>query len=344
MFRRVAGRPIRPLRRPRGRSSSERFPHSIVGLVLLLLSPGLPEAQVRIPRVGILVPQMERSQSQAIKGLREELKQLGYQEKKSIILETRNAKGDRGALQPAASELVAQKSDVIFSTGTRATRAAKSATGEVPIVFIHPADPVALGLVKSMERSGTNLTGVAGLALQMTDKRLSLLKEIMPKLQRIHIFYDSNNEFSREYFALSEKAATRLGILAAAHAIKSIDELKATMESLDKREGDAFFQIPDDLVEGEIDFIFDTARRKKLPSMSNEEIWALKGAMAAYGPSHYQMGRQAADLVDKILKGQRPENVPIERANKFDFIINYRTATFIGVALSPDILKRADKV
>ncbi|HET8564583.1 MAG TPA: ABC transporter substrate-binding protein [Candidatus Binatia bacterium] len=312
--------------------------------MLLLFAPTILEAQARIPRVGILVPQMERTQSQAIKGLREELKALGYQEKKSIILETRNAKGDRGALQPAASELAAQKIDVIFTTGTRATRAAKSATGEIPIVFIHPADPVSLGLVKSMERSGTNLTGVAGLALQMTEKRLGLLKEIIPKLQRIHIFYDSNNEFSREYFALCEKAATRLGLLAVAHGIKSVDELKATMERLDKREGDAFFQIPDDLVENEVDFIFDTARQKKLPSMSNEEVWALKGAMAAYGPSHYQMGRQAAHLVDKVLKGQKPENVPIERASKFDLIINYRTANFIGVSLSPDILKRADKV
>ena len=326
------------------RSMQSVFQQSIAAVAVLLLAPTVPEAQTRMARVGILVPEMERAQSQTIKGLREELKQLGYQERKSIVFETRNAKGDRGALQPAATELLAQKVDVIFTTGTRATRVAKSATGEIPIVFSHPADPVSLGLVKSMERSGTNLTGVAGLASQMTEKRLEVLKEIIPKLQRVHIFYDSNNEFSRRDFALSEKAATKLGLRVADHGIKSAEELKATIVGLERSEGDALFQVPDDLVESEANFIFDTARQKKLPTMFNEERWAIDGAMAAYGPSYYHMGRQAAQLVHKLLKGEKPENLAIDRANKYELIINYRTARFIGISLSQDILKRADKV
>ncbi len=311
---------------------------------LFLLVPLAAVAQPRIPRLGVLIPEMGRPQSQAIKGLVDELKQLGYQERKNIFLETRNAKGDRGALEPAAADLTARKVDVIFTTGTRATQVAKSATGHIPIVFIHPADPIALGLAKSMEGSGSNITGVAGLSLQMTEKRLELLKDLVPELKRILIFYDANNPYSRENFARGETAAKKSSFQVAEHGIKSAEELKATFARVQNRDGDAIFHVPDDLVESEADFIFEIARKKKLPTMFHEEAWAIKGAMAAYGPSYYEMGRQAARLVEVIIKGRKPETLPIERANKFDLTVNYRTANFIGRTYSRDFLKMADKV
>ena len=313
-------------------------------LILFLLTPMAADTQPRIPRLGVLVPELGRSQSQAVKGFVDELKQLGYQERKNIFLETRNAKGDRGALQPAAADLAARKVDVILTTGTRATQAAKSATREIPIVFVHPADPVSLGLVKSMERSDANITGVAGLALQMTERRLAVLKEFLPNLKRVHIFYDSNNKFSRENFALAESAAEKLALQVVAHDVKSAEELKVTVRGAQFRNGDALFHVPDDLVESEADFIFDVARQKKLPTMFNEESWAIKGATAAYGPSYFEMGRQAARLAEMILKGRKAETLPIQRASRFELIVNYRTASFIGVAFSQDVLKRADKV
>jgi ABC-type uncharacterized transport system substrate-binding protein len=313
-------------------------------LIIFLLTPVAAEAQPRIPRIGILIPELGRPQTQVVKGFVDELKKLGYQERKSIFLETRNAKGDRGALEPAAVDLIARKVDVILTTGTRATQVAKSATREIPIVFIHPADPVSLGLVKSMARSEANITGVAGLALQMTERRLAVLKELIPELRRVHIFYDSNNKFSRENFALGESAAAKLSLQVVAHGIKSAEELKATARGSQYGNGDALFHVPDDLVESEADFIFDVARQKKLPTMFSEESWAIRGATAAYGPSYYEMGRQAARLAEMILKGRKAETLPIERASKFDLIINYRTASFIGLAFSQDVLKRADKV
>lgn len=297
-----------------------------------------------ISRVGILVPESRRPESQVIKGLRDELKALGYREGKNIIFEIRDAKGDRNALQLMASALVNQKVDLVLTTGTRATLAAKTATSEIPIVFTHPANPVALGLVKSMEQPGVNVTGVAGLAQEMTEKRLELFKEIIPKLQRIHIFYDSNNEFSRENFSLGEKAAAKLGLQAMGHGIKSADELKATIGQIQNKEGDALFQVADDLVESEADFIFDRAREKKLPTMFNDDLWASRGALAAYGPSYYEMGRQAGRLAVKILRGQKPEKLAIERASKFDLVINYRIVRYIGLTISPAILKKADKI
>jgi putative ABC transport system substrate-binding protein len=318
---------------------------TILWVVLFLLSTAVAGAQPRTPRIAILVPDLGRSQSQAIKGFRDGLKQLGYQEGKSIILETRNAEGDRSALQPAAAKIVAQQFDAILATGTRATQIAKSATRDIPIVFVHPGDPVSLGLVKSAAAPGGNVTGVAGLALQMTEKRLAILKEIIPALQQIYIFYDPNDKFSRENFSFAKEMASKSGLHVAGHGVKSSGELKITVGGLRIREGDALFHVPDNLIESNVDFIFDAARQKKLPTMFNEEAWAIRGALAAYGPSYYEMGRQAAGLVEAIIKkGRKSETFPIQRATKFDLTLNYRTATFIGVNLSRDMLKKADKV
>lgn len=315
-------------------------------MTLFLLGLAGTEAQQvpRVSRIGILIPESLPSETQTIEGLRDGLKELGYQEGKNILVETRNAKGDRGALKPAAVELVSQKVNLIFTTGTRATQAAKAATSEIPIVFRHPADPVALGFVKSMTRPGSNLTGVAALSLQMTEKRLEILKEIVPNVQRVMIFYDSNNRFSRENFSFAQKAAAKIGLEVKEYPIKSGEELKSSMSAIQKTKGDALFHLPDDLVESQTNFIFETVRKKALPTMSYEEIWVTKGALAGYGPNYYQMGRQAAHLIDKILKGQSPKDLPVERANKFSLIINLRTANIIGVPISSEVLKRADKV
>ncbi|TAK07911.1 hypothetical protein EPO44_03335, partial [bacterium] len=128
------------------------------------------------------------------------------------------------------------------------------------------------------------------------------------------------------------------------HAIKSAEELKKSISALQQREGDALFHVPDDLMEGQADFIFEVARQKGLPTMFNEESWVLKGGLAGYGPNYYQMGRQGARVADKILKGAQPKDLPVERASKFDLVINLRTANAIGITIPPEVLKRADRV
>lgn len=317
---------------------------SITTLYLLVPSPCKAGETKPLPRIGILIPESGRAETQSVKGLRDTLKQLGYKERQNILVEMRDAKGDRGALKAMAEDLVAKKVHVIFTTGTRATLTAKAATNEIPIVFRHSADPMALGLVKSMARPGGNLTGVAGFALQMTEKRLEVLKQIIPGVRRLYIFYDSNDKFSLENFAVARKAAEKLGLEVVERGVKSSVELKKSLGGLQKGEGDVLFQVADDLIEGEADFIFETAREKKLPTMFNEEVWAIKGALSSYGPSYYQMGAQAAGLVDKILKGQKPENLAVEPAKKFDLVINLRTANILSLPIPPDVLKKADKV
>jgi putative ABC transport system substrate-binding protein len=310
-------------------------------MALFFIAPTLASAQSRL---GILVQEMGRSQTHAIKGLTEELKRLGYHERKNLFIDTRNVKGNRAVLQTTASELLKQKVNLLFTTGTSATRAAIAATKDVPIVFVHPSDPIISGLVKSATERAENLTGVAAYAAQTAEKRLMLFKEIVPELRKIVIFFDANNISSRDNLKLAEAAAKKLDLQVSSYGIKSTDELKTTAASLRRENGAGIFQIADDLFESEAEFLFETARQKKLPTMFNEESWAIDGALAAYGPNYLEMGRQAGRLVDRILKGEKPESLPVERASKFDLTLNYRTATFIGIRFPEELLKRAAKV
>ncbi len=316
---------------------------NLIAIISLLAFAGV-EAGAQIPRVGILIPEMGRAESQANKGFRNELERLGYQNRKNIFLEMRNAKRDRGAFESAASNLVAQKVEVILTTGASATRSAASASLDIPIVFIYAGDPALAGFGQGPSASNMNITGVAALALEKMEFRLGLLKEIIPTLQTLHIFFDWNNRYSRDNFARAESFAKKINLQTLAHPIKSIEELNATIENLDSEQGDAIFQIPDDLIESAAERLLSLARKKKIPTMFNEEVWAIKGAMAAYGPNYRQMGRQAAKIVDRILKGRKPDSIPIEQASKFDLTLNYRTASFIGIHLNQEIIDKADKV
>jgi len=316
----------------------------VLPLFFMGLSNNEAQGDSQTPRMGILIRKAEQSDSMSISGLRAGLKELGYKDGKNILIEVHNAKGDRGALKSAANELARNKTDLIFTTGSSATLAAMAATTEIPIVFRHPLDPVALGFVKSMERPGGNVTGVAGLSVQQAETRLEILKEIVPSLRRVIIFYDIYNPISRRHFAIAEVAATNLGLHVVERPIKNDKELKDFIHSFKKKKGDAIYHVSDVLVQSQADFIFRVARQKKLPTMFGRSAWAARGSMAGYGPNNFEMGRQAASLVDKILKGARPENLPIERAKKFDLFINLRTASVIGIKIPPEVLSRADRV
>ncbi|OGQ80714.1 MAG: hypothetical protein A3F90_14260 [Deltaproteobacteria bacterium RIFCSPLOWO2_12_FULL_60_19] len=295
-------------------------------------------------RIGILIAQSGPSETQTIRGLRDGLKELRYKERDNIVIEVKDLKGERGALQPAAAELVNKKVDLIFTIGTRATQAAMAATREIPIVFRHSADPIAIGLVKNLKQPGGNVTGVAAFSPEMTGKRLETLKEIVPNLKRVHILYDSNNPFSKTSFAAAKKEATRLRLDVVEHTVKTVDELKSALGALQKMDGDAIFQVSDDLVESQADTIFEAARQQSLPTMFDGADWAPKGSMASYGANYYRMGVQAAAMIHKILRGASPKNLPVERAEKYDLLINLRMANAIGHTIPPAALKKADKV
>jgi putative tryptophan/tyrosine transport system substrate-binding protein len=309
------------------------------------LAPGLYAAAAsRISRIGILIPESAPGESQTIRGLKDGLKDLGYTEGKNLVVELRDAKGDRSALKTGAAELVSKKVDVIFATGSRATEAAKAATRQIPIVFRHSADPVTLGLLKNIKRPDENVTGVAAFSSEMTQKRLELLKAIVPNLRGVHVFYDANSKYSAENLQAVRKAAAKLQLDVVDHPVKTGDEIKYSLDNLQARNGEAILQIPDDLIESQASFLFDGAKRLKLATMFDQENWAAKGSLATYGPNYTQMGRQAAELIDKLLKGAKPNDVPVRSASKFDLVINLRTANIIGLNIASETLNRADRV
>ncbi|HUC99142.1 MAG TPA: ABC transporter substrate-binding protein [Candidatus Polarisedimenticolaceae bacterium] len=320
--------------------------YAFVSILILLFGLSRSEAQqpTRVPRIGILIPEAGLDESQTVKGFRDGLKEAGYKEGDNILVEVEDAKGAREQLQRAINELLSKKVDVILTTGTRATRAAMATTKQIPIVFRHPADPVTLGLVKDVNRPGGNVTGVAAFSLDANQKRLEVFQQLFPKLRRIHIFYDANNRFSPDNFAAAEKSAARLKLDVLEHSVKTAEELKSSLHQLEVKPGDAIFQIADDLVESQAPVLLEEAKKRKMATMFPEEVWASRGSLAGYGPNYYEMGRQTADLVQKILKGSHPKDLAVAHANKFDLAINLRTASSIGLKIPPELLKKADKV
>jgi putative ABC transport system substrate-binding protein len=315
-----------------------------IAIIFLDLSGAQSQHPARVPRIGILIPESGANESQTVKGFREGLREGGYKGGENIILEVQDLKGERTRLQSAVNELISKKTDIIFATGTRATQTAMGSTKQIPILFRHPADPVALGFVKSLERPGGNVTGVAALSLQSNQKRLEIFRQIVPNLRRVHIFYDDNNRFSPENFAAAQKGATKLKLEVIEHPVKTVDELKSSLTLMQAKQGDAIFHVSDDLVESQAAAVFEEAKKQRLATMFHEEIWASKGSLATYGPDYYEMGRQAARLAQKIIKGAKPQNLPVEQASKFDLVINLRTARAIGLDIAPNIISKADRV
>jgi putative ABC transport system substrate-binding protein len=317
-----------------------------LSLIALLLAPG-GAAGAPAPRpwkIAILLAQSGPSEDQTTRGLRDGLKELGYTDRKHIVIEVIDLKGKSAGLEPAAAELVRKGVDLIFTNGTRATRAAMAATKTIPIVFRHPADPVSMGFVKSMDRPGGNVTGVAAFSGSTVEERVQLLKAFAPRVRRVHIFYDPNNAFARENFLAAKQAAERNGLEVSEHSIKTPDELKTALASLTKTDEDAIFEVSDDLIESQAELLFDAARQNGMPSMFEGADWAIKGSLLSYGASYYQMGRQAARIVNRIFRGEKPANIAAERANKYDLMVNLRMAKSIGLAIPPETLKKADKV
>jgi len=316
-------------------------------LVALLLTPGGAAAAPAPPRpwkIAILLAQSGPSEDQTTRGLRDELKELGYTERKHVVIEVNDLKGKSAALEPAAAELVRKNVDLIFTNGTRATRAAMAATQTIPIVFRHPADPVGMGFIKSMDRPGGNVTGVAAFSGRTVEERVQILKTFAPRVRRLHIFYDPNNAFARENFVGAKQAAERKGLEVSEHSIKTPDELKTALASLTKTDEDAIFEVSDDLIESQAELLFDAARQNGMPSIFEGADWATKGSLLSYGASYYHMGRQAARIVNRIFRGEKPANIAAERASKYDLMVNLRMAKAIGLAIPPETLKKADKV
>jgi len=277
-------------------------------------------------------------------GLRDGLQELGYRENEDFVIGVRFTQGDRAALPAAARELVQLGADLIFMTGTHAAKAARMATSEIPIVFAGAiGDPVELGLIHSFARPGGNVTGVTDLDLELGPKRLEIFREMLPGLKRVLFLYDSNDPYTEAAAKAYRDGARRLEIVVVEKSVRTQKEAQTTLAEIRKGDVDGILA-PSVLSLNIPGFVLQTASRRGIPSMFGQSFWVEQGALASYGPDYYASARQAARLVDKILKGEDPARIPVESNPNIEFAINTKTAEALGLTVAPSMLYQANRI
>jgi putative ABC transport system substrate-binding protein len=326
-----------------GKTMNKRISAFVLATMLLAAVPLAEAQQPKVYRVGVITA--GGAWYETIDGLRVGLRKLGLEEGKQIILAIRDTKGDAKAAEEAARNFEQEKVDLIYTTQTSVTIAAKRATKDIPIIFCAGTDPVDLGLVESFARPGGRLTGVFSRETDLTAKRLEILKEIVPKLRRVVTFYNPRNPVAIESSKLAREEATRLrGVELVERHVASVEELQAGMRALKAGEMDAYFAVSDAIAGSQDHLIIDTARVKRLPTMFNNQSSVIKGGLASYSVSRHEVGRLSAKYVQRILAGVKPQDLPVEGVDKIDLVINLKAAKEIGLTIPPNVLVRAQKV
>jgi putative ABC transport system substrate-binding protein len=276
-------------------------------------------------------------------GLRDGLHELGYKENKDFFIGVRFTQGNIAALPAAARELVQQKVDILFTNNPAPAKAAQTATSRIPIVFYGAGDPIGLGLIESFARPGGNITGVTDLDLELDSKRLEIFKEMIPELMRVLFPYDKAEAFSEAQAKIYRDISRRLKITLIEKPVATQTEAQATFDALSKNEAQGIV-VPRSLSFNIPGLAIEATSRQRIPTMFFGPWYVDQGGLASYGPNFYQSGRQAARLVDKILKGTNPREIPVEVNNDIEFVVNLKAATTLGIKLAPQTLYRATRV
>jgi putative ABC transport system substrate-binding protein len=310
--------------------------------VALCVCASVDAQQTKLYRVGVLVP--GEAWYEIIDGLKVGLKQLGLEERKQFALTIRDWKGEAKAAEAAARAFEQERVDLIYTTSTNSTIAARRATAEIPIVFCAGTDPVVVGLVDSFANPGGRLTGVYSVTTDLTGKRLEILKEIVPKLRRVVTFYDPRRATTIESAKQAREAARQIGIQLVERHFTSVEELQAEVRALKAGEVDAYLAMAEPLAANQSQLIIDTAKAKRLPTMHNFQSEVIKGGLATYGVKFHEVGRVSAKYVQRVLTSVKPKDMPVEGVDKFELTINLKTAKQIGLTIPPNVLARADRV
>ena len=298
--------------------------------------------QAKVYRVGVI--HQGGPYGAVVDGLRDGLRQLGYEEGKQIRLEIRDTKSDPKLVEEAARIFERERVNLIWAITTSVATAVKNATSQIPVVFSVGSDPVASGLVESFGKPGGRLTGVQYSTTDLTGKRLEILKEIIPKLSRVVTFYNPNNRMALEAATLARQAGQQFGVQLIERHATSVEELRQRLEALKAREVDAYFYTTDGMVTSHAQLVIDMATSKKLPTMFSEQSVVAMGGLASYGQNFYEIGRLTAKYVQKVMTGAHPQDLRVETVDRFELIINLKTAKQIGLTIPPNVLARADKV
>jgi putative tryptophan/tyrosine transport system substrate-binding protein len=321
----------------------------VVGILVLILGcVGMAQAQqpTKVPRIGYLSAGVGLSSPR--EAFRQGLRELGYVEGKNIIIEYRNAEGKFDRLPALAAELVRLKVDVIVTGGPPSARVAKEATSTIPIVMIQIGDPVGSGFVASLARPGGNITGLSGLAPELSGKRLELLKEIIPKLSRVAVFGTSTSPDNAQSLKEVEIAARELKVQLQYLDIRDArdpKDIETAFRAATKGRAEAvLIMLAPAVASANRTQIVDLAVKSRLPVIYSGPAYVEAGGLMSYGVNVNDLDRRAATYVDKILKGAKPADLPVEQPTKFEFIINLKAAKQIGLTIPPNVLVRADRV
>jgi putative ABC transport system substrate-binding protein len=304
------------------------------------------EAQRRaeIARIGRLSPISASADAPVLEGLRQGLRDLGWVEGQNFAIENRFAEGNVRRLAELAAELVRLKVDVIVTGSAPAAAAAKNATATIPIVMVMTGDPVASGLVKSLSRPGGNLTGLTLLGLELSAKRLALLKEAVPAATRVAVLLDPTFSDSEAAVKRMEGAAQALGVQLRIQEVRDPSEFEKIFATMSSDRIGALMVQTDPILYTYRRRIVELVAKSRLPAMYSLREYMDAGGLMFYGSNLPDMHRRAATYVDKVLKGARPGDLPIEQATNFELVINLRTAKALGLTMPSSLLNRADRV
>jgi putative ABC transport system substrate-binding protein len=315
----------------------------LLAAVLLLVTASTGAAQpAKVFKIGALVP--GDAWYEIIDGLKSGLKQLGLEEGRQFILSVQDWQGEAKLGQAAAKKFEQDNVDLIYTSSTGSTIAAKRATENIPVVFCAGTDPVALGLVDSFAAPGGRLTGVYYRDTDLTAKRLEILKELVPKLRRVVTLYNPRTTVAIESSKLAREAAVQMGLRLIEHHYATVKELQAGIHALKAGDAEAFFAVADPEVDNQSRLIIDIANGWRLPTSFARQSFVLSGGFSSYSVSFQEVGRLSAKYVQRILSGVKPKDLPVEGVDKIELFINLKTAKQIGLTVPPNVLARADRV
>ena len=316
---------------------------TLCATLFALCIPVWAQQPARIPRIGILVTSSTSFISARVEAFRQRLHELGYVEGKNIVIEYRYAEGKPERLPDLAAELVRLKIDVIVTVGGPSVLAAKKATSTIPIVFAGSGDPVGSGFVSSLARPGGNMTGLSTMAPDLNGKRLELLKEAFPKVARVAFLWDVGAR-GNQTLTETEAAAKGLRVKLLSLEVRSLADLDSAFARAKRDGAQALITVAGPLVNTQQRHVLDFAAKNRLPPMYPTSELVEAGGLMSYAPNDADLWRRAADFVDRILKGAKPADLPVEQPTKFELVINLKTAEQIGLTIPPDLLARATKI
>ena|SRR5689334_8972190 len=315
-----------------------------VGAILLLPIYPAGAQQTKIPRIGFLSGSSPGPDAR-VEAFREGLRELGYVEGKNIAIEWRFSEGQEDRVAKLAAELVgALKVEIVITDGTSTTRAAKNATKTIPIIMASDGDPIGSGWVASLAHPGGNITGLTNRLVGLSGKRLEVLKETIPGISRTGIIWNPENPSSTIAFKETRDAAQALGMQLQSLEVRGPKDFEAALQAATKRQATAVNVVSDALMFSNRKRLLALATNHKIPTMHTQSLWVEAGGLVSYGTYFPDLYRRAAYYVDKILKGAKPADLPVEQPTKFELVINLKTAKQIGLTIPPNVLARADRV